>query len=57
MPFPEATRVIYHKNPLTDVICQLRFPPILKIDSEIPSLFQDTIREQYPLTPVLIKFL
>jgi len=49
MAFPEAERVIYEKNPLEEVICQLRFPPILKIDSETPTEFQECIRNQYPL--------
>jgi len=48
MPFPEVKRVIYKKNPLDKVICQLRFPPILKIDAEIPSEFQDKIRKDFP---------
>ncbi len=48
MPFPEAPRVIYKKNPLVEVICQLRFPPILKIDTDIPANFQDSIRSDFP---------
>lgn len=48
MPFPEVKRVIYDKNPLEKVICQLRFPPILKIDAEIPSQFQEKIRIDFP---------
>jgi len=48
MPFREVRRVIYKKNPLDRVICQLRFPPILKIDTEIPSEFQDKIRKDFP---------
>jgi len=48
MPFPEVKRVIYKKNPLDKVICQLRFPPILKIDSDIPAEFQDRIRKDFP---------
>jgi len=48
MPFPEVDRVIYRTNPLDRVICQLRFPPILKIDTEIPSQFQDKLRSEYP---------
>ena len=48
MPFPEFARVIYNKNPLDNVVCQLKFPPILKIDSETPSQFQEAIRSTYP---------
>lgn len=49
MPFPDSPRVIYAKNPLTEVICQLRFPAILRIDSEAPVAFQERIRHEYPL--------
>lgn len=48
MLFPEAQRVIYKKNPLDQVICQVRFPSILKIDTEIPAEFQDRIRSEFP---------
>ncbi|MCL4262230.1 MAG: TIGR04255 family protein [Anaerolineae bacterium] len=47
MPFPNKPRVIYDKNPLDQVICQLRFPPVLRIDSEIPASFQDRIRAEF----------
>jgi uncharacterized protein (TIGR04255 family) len=49
MPFPNSERVIYEINPLENVICQLRFPPILKIDSEIPAEFQEKIRIEFPI--------
>jgi uncharacterized protein (TIGR04255 family) len=48
MPFPDAKRVIFEKNPLDRVICQLRFPPILRIEAEIPSAFQDAVRKWFP---------
>ncbi|HID30265.1 MAG TPA: TIGR04255 family protein [Desulfobacterales bacterium] len=48
MPFREAKRVLYKKNPLDRVICQLRFPPILRIDAEIPAQFQERVRRQFP---------
>ncbi len=48
MPFPESPRVIYGKNPLEEVICQLRFPSILRIGAEIPAAFQERIRKEYP---------
>ena len=49
MPIPESDRVIYGKNPLEQVICQVRFPPILKIEAEIPATFQDQIRSSFPM--------
>ncbi len=48
MPFPIARRVIYKTNPLERVICQLRYPPILRIEAEIPANFQDRIRAEFP---------
>ncbi|HQU44113.1 MAG TPA: TIGR04255 family protein, partial [Pirellulales bacterium] len=48
MPLPEFPRVIYGKNPLEVVICQLRFPPILRIGAELPAEFQERIRKDYP---------
>lgn len=49
MNLPEFERVIYKHNPLVEVICQLRFPPILKISHQEPVEFQDAIRLKYPL--------
>ncbi len=49
MPFPDSPRVIYAQNPLIEVVCQLRFPPILRIDSEAPAALQEKIRAKYPL--------
>jgi uncharacterized protein (TIGR04255 family) len=46
--FPEAPRVIYRKKPSEEVICQLRFPTILRIDAEAPASFQEAIRQDYP---------
>ncbi|MCI0485873.1 MAG: TIGR04255 family protein [Blastocatellia bacterium] len=48
MPFPKVERVLYKRNPLDQVICQLRFPPILRIDAEIPANFQDKVRTLFP---------
>lgn len=49
LPFPEVPRILYDKNPLEFVICQLRFPPILKIEAELPSGFQEAVRSRFPL--------
>jgi uncharacterized protein (TIGR04255 family) len=48
MLFPESPRVIYNKNPLVEVICQLRFPRILRIDTDLPTAFQEEIRAAFP---------
>lgn len=48
MPFPEVDRLIFNKNPLDQVICQVRFPAILSIDKDTPYLFQDKIRKDFP---------
>lgn len=46
--FPEAPRVIYDRSPLNEVICQLRFPAILRIDTQLPAEFQEAIRGTFP---------
>lgn len=48
MPFPESNRVIFKSNPLTEVICQLRFPTILEIGTNSPAEFQNKVRSSYP---------
>ena len=48
MIFPRSDRVIYETNPLVEVICQLRTPAILRVESESPSGFQERVRDQYP---------
>ncbi len=49
MPIPKTERVIYGKNPLKEVICQLRFPVILRIGVEDPVSFQEQIRQFFPI--------
>jgi uncharacterized protein (TIGR04255 family) len=49
LPVGEFPRILYDKNPLEFVICQLRFPPILKIEAELPSSFQEAVRARFPL--------
>jgi uncharacterized protein (TIGR04255 family) len=40
--------VIFQKNPIEEVICQLRFPPILRIEAAVPADFQDRLRVDFP---------
>ena len=49
MPFPISDRVRYRRNPLKSVICQLRFPTILRVETSLPADFQECIRAAYPL--------
>ena len=41
-------RCVYAKNQLAEVICQLRFPEILSINTITPAEFQEVIRGEYP---------
>ena len=49
MLFPESDRVVYNENPLVEVICQFRFPIILRIREGKLAEFQDEIRKDYPV--------
>ena len=46
--FSREERVNYRKNQLGEVICQLRFPEILTIETNIPADFQEAIRDAFP---------
>ena len=48
MSLPDAPRVAYELNTLSEVVCTLNFPPILRIEAETPSAFQDLVRRDYP---------
>lgn len=50
--FANAERVIYRNNQLGEVICQLRFPEILSIETNLPAAFQEAIRDEFPLYSV-----
>ena len=46
--FSKERRRLLRKNQLAEVICQLRFPPILMIEQQSPAIFQDLIRHEFP---------
>ena len=46
--FSTQERCVYRKNQLGEVICQLRFPEILIIGTEVPAVFQEAIRDDFP---------
>ncbi len=46
--FSQEERCLYRSNQLAEVICQLRFPEILSIQTTIPAAYQEAIRADYP---------
>lgn len=48
MLFSGHPRTTYHKAPVQEVICQLRFPTILTINTVEPADFQEAIRAEFP---------
>ncbi|MBQ1371494.1 MAG: TIGR04255 family protein, partial [Oscillospiraceae bacterium] len=46
--FLDRDRYLYQKAQLVEVICQLRFPAILKISTQEPAEFQELIRKDFP---------
>ena len=46
--FSSENRCIYRSNQLGEVICQLRFPEILTISTNLPVQFQEAIRDEFP---------
>ncbi|MBX3072876.1 TIGR04255 family protein [Candidatus Obscuribacterales bacterium] len=49
MTFPESERETYKDNPLKEVICQLRHPAILKLETSSLADFQESFRHEYPV--------
>ncbi|WP_169735667.1 TIGR04255 family protein [Microvirgula aerodenitrificans] len=49
MSFPVVDRVIYQKNPLVEVVCQLSVHPQLRVETELPTDFQSHLKEKYPI--------
>ncbi|MCO6512164.1 MAG: TIGR04255 family protein [Aridibacter famidurans] len=48
MSIPTSERVVFQNNPIVEVVCQLSFPPILRIESELPATLQEGIRKDFP---------
>ncbi len=46
--FSQEERVIFERNQLVEVVCQLRFPTILAIGAREPVDFQEAIRHDFP---------
>lgn len=46
--FSNENRCIYSENHLAEVVCQLRFPEILTIETTLPDQFQEAIRAEFP---------
>jgi uncharacterized protein (TIGR04255 family) len=48
-PFPKAERVVYGRNPLHQVVCQIRFPALLRLQAQAPFEFQESIQASFPI--------
>lgn len=48
LKFPEKPEVPLANPPLAEVICQVRYPAILRIAKEQPTEFQERIRQRFP---------
>lgn len=48
LPFPLVERKVFANNPLFEVVCELRFPTILRVDADVPSEFQEQVRKAFP---------
>jgi uncharacterized protein (TIGR04255 family) len=46
--FPTVPDLPLANPPLSEVICQVRFPPILKLAEQIPIDFQERVRHRFP---------
>lgn len=46
--FRNVPRVVYKRNQIVNVVCQLRFPTILAISARQPDEFQDAVRQEFP---------
>ena len=52
MRFPKVRDVPLQNSPLVDVLCQVRFPAILKIAQSQPAEFQERVRDRFPVLEV-----
>lgn len=48
LEFQPYEDVRLNKSPLTEVVCQVRFDPILRIANEAPARFQELVRQRFP---------
>ncbi len=46
--FPHKDEIPLSTPPLIEVVCQVRFPPILQIAKEVPDEFQEGVRHRFP---------
>ncbi|HXG63749.1 MAG TPA: TIGR04255 family protein [Blastocatellia bacterium] len=46
--FPRKPEIRLEQPPLIEVVCQVKFPAILRIAKEGPSEFQEIVRERFP---------
>jgi len=50
--FVDKPEIKLNKPPLSEVVCQVRFPAILRLSKDVPAEFQDAVRAQFPILKV-----
>lgn len=53
MEFPACDRMVFERNPLQRVSCELRFNPILRIGSEQPTRVQEVLASRLPTVDIV----
>ena len=46
--FPQKAEIRLNNPPLNEVVCQVKFPPVLRIGKESPSDLQEKVRDRFP---------
>lgn len=52
MTFPATSPEVYAQNFIREAVCQVRFPRLLEIDSQLPVQFQKLLRDDFPFLEV-----
>lgn len=53
MHFPASKRVAFDRNPIVEVICQVRFPQLLEVDSPATAIFLAKLESEFPRNVVV----
>src|SRR5262249_52455521 len=52
MIFPTSARIVFQRNPLAEVVCQVTFPRNLELWERAPIELQQALRANYPMLDI-----